>query len=75
MHPLQEPQGGVALHEGHLFLFVLQVQQLLPGHALIHAVPVHAAHHICDCPVQALSELWALQVKSLWCCQLHLEMP
>lgn len=41
----------------------LQVQQLLPGHAPVHALPVHAAHRLRHRPLPAVSTLRALQVR------------
>lgn len=41
----------------------LQIQQLLPGHAPVHALPLHVANRLCDRPLQAVPELRALQVS------------
>lgn len=53
--PLAQPEARFAS---------LQVQQLLPGHAAVHAVPVHAPNHLCYCSLQAIFKLWSLQVSS-----------
>lgn len=50
----RRPAGGVS-----------QVQQLLPGHAAVHAVSVHAAHRVRHRPLQAVPALRAVQVSAL----------